>query len=86
MSAEHASPGISAEFAFAQQVLCRVLQTVTVSVGVFIFRSAITGFTLSILSLATIALRGQLRQVNPHAHGVTSTCPFISGCGPQLYG
>ena len=74
-----ARPGISAEFAFAQQVLGRVFQTANVPVGVVICGSAITGFTLSVLSAT-------LNQVNPHAHGVTSTCPFISGCGPQLYG
>jgi hypothetical protein len=80
MSAEHASSGISTEFAFAQQVLCRVFQTENVPVGVIIFGSAITGFTLCVLSAT-------LNQVNSHhAHGVTSTCPFISGCGPQLYG
>jgi hypothetical protein len=79
MSAEHASSGISAEFAFAQQVLCRVFQTENVPVGVIIFGSAITGFTLSVLP-------STLNRVTSHAHGVTSTCPFISGCGPQLYG
>jgi hypothetical protein len=86
VSAAHASSSRSAALAFAQQVLCRVLHEVNVPVGVIIFGSAISGFTLRILSLATIAVRGQLHQVNPHAHDVTSTCPFISGCGPQLYG
>lgn len=73
------APGISAEFAFAQQVLCGMFQPVNVPVGVIIFGSAITGLTLSVLP-------STLNQVNPHAHGVTSTCPFISRCGPQLYG
>jgi hypothetical protein len=79
MSAEHASCGTSTAFAFAQQVPDRVFQAANVPVGAVICGFAFTGFPWSVLSAT-------LNEVDLHAHGVTSTCPFISGCGPQLYG